>query len=103
MDRIARKDISEKKEFKYDGHSFKMVEDYGNHIYLFHRTGESPMGSFLDLGYELVIGKPHKNPDGKIVYVYPSSSDWGKYGWTFKNLHGKAFLTRLAELKGRHV
>lgn len=102
--KIFAKDISEKNEFKYDWHSFKMVEDYGNHIYLFHRTGEAPYtGEPLDLGYELVVGVPHKNPDGNTIHRYPKSSEWGMYGWTFKNIHGEPFKRKLEELKRRRT
>ena len=96
---IFATDIRDKKEFKTEGHVLRLVEDYGNNLYLYHRTGTSCDGNELDLGYELVIAVRHKNPDGSIIYRYPKSSEWGIYGFTFRDRNGKPFQRKLAELR----
>lgn len=103
---IIVKDISEKKKFKKEGHLFEMVEDYGHNIYLFHRMGyESWSGknTTIDYGYELVVGVPYTNTDGTFVHRYPSSNEWGRYGWTFKDREGKAFKAQLKKLLEKYA
>lgn len=98
---IFSKDISEKRTFKSEGHLFEMVKDYGNNVYLYHRTGFetwSGKNNPIDFGYELIYAAPFKNPDGTIVHRYPSSSEWGKYGWTFKCPKGNVFNLTLKAL-----
>lgn len=73
MEKIFRKDISEMKTFTKYGDVFTQVRnnpDTGWWLY------ERPTH------YEVVKGKKYKNPDGEIVYVYPSENDWGVYGYT---------------------
>lgn len=106
MEKIFRTDISQKKSFKSEGHLFEMVEDYGNNIYLYHRTGYetwSGKQTPIDFGYELIVAVPCKNPDGSIIHRYPSSGEWGKYGWTFTNREGKAFKAKLKTLLEKYA
>ena len=82
-----------------------MIKDYGNHIYLYQRTGKKDPTwgeGIAHKGYELVVAKPKKNPDGSIVYAYPSSSDWGKYGFSYISTESKAFKSKLAELMEKY-
>lgn len=75
MTKIFGTDISEKKEFDRIGIHYKQVyADDINHIYLYQMDNR-------ENAYELVKGKKRKNPDGNIVYVYPSDEDFGTLGW----------------------
>lgn len=79
MDNIYRIDISEKKEFTFDGDTLKQkyCYDEDKHIYVYERYNHR--GRLF--GYELVRGVRHKNPDGSIVYLYPCSEQFGTYGY----------------------
>lgn len=69
--------IEEKKEFTFCGDILKQREhNETTGLWLYERW--SPRG-FL-VGYEVVKGKKHKNPDGTIIFTYPSSEDFGSYG-----------------------
>jgi len=72
-------DINEKKEFDRIGYHYtRVLADDEKHVYLYemkHKDYEHYPA------YELVIGKPYKNPDGSIVYRYPGDEDFGTYGW----------------------
>lgn len=73
MDKIVRKDISEMKEFKKYGDTFKQIRNNPETgWWLYERTTH----------YELVKGKPYFNPNGEKVLVYPSEGDWGKNAYT---------------------
>lgn len=77
MKEIYSKDLKEKKKFRRVGY------DYSN-IYLNNTTHcgvweLSREGKIY--GYEVVKGRKYKNPDGNIVYTYPSDEDFGAYGW----------------------
>lgn len=77
--KIFSKDISEKKEFTFEGDTLKQkyCYDEDKHIYVYERYNHS--GRLF--GYELVRGVRRKQPNGEIVYVYPSSEQFGKYGY----------------------
>lgn len=77
--KIYRKDISEKKEFKFYGDTLKFKEIFPNGIYLYERFNWKGYPN----GYELVRPVPKKNPDGNIVQTYPSSEEFGMYGLFF--------------------
>jgi len=79
MEKIFRTDISEKKEFSFEGDTLKQKEcvDEENHIYVYERYNWK--GRLY--GYEVVKGVRKKQPSGDIVYVYPSSEQFGKYGY----------------------
>lgn len=76
---IIQKDISEEREFSFAGDTIKLERclDQEKRIYLFSRYNAK--GRLV--GYELVQGVKHKNPDGEYVYIYPSSSQFGHYGY----------------------
>lgn len=78
MKRISIKDISTKKVFNRIGCTYYQVyADNEKHIYVYDmiKDGEHR-------GYEIVKGIKHKNPDGEIIYRYPSDEEFGMYGWT---------------------
>lgn len=75
---IFVKDISEMTEFVKEGETFKLyeyVEEYKKYIYQrFNKNGRM-------IGWEVIKPKRYVNPGGEIVYTYPSTSDFGHYGW----------------------
>lgn len=76
--RIFKTDINEKKEFTRLGWRYTQVlADKVNHVYLYEmrRPGQRYPR------YELVKGNKTKNPDGSVVYTYPSDEDFGTSGW----------------------
>lgn len=76
---IIRKDIKDLKEFNKYGDTFKQIRNNPETgWWLYERTNNE----FGHQHYEVVKGIKHTNPDGKIVYVYPSDRDWGTYGYT---------------------
>lgn len=79
MIQIVRKDISEVKTFEKYGDAFTQVkhnEETG--WWLYERVNKETGKKH----YEVVRGKKYKNPDGNIVFCYPSDEDWGTYGYT---------------------
>lgn len=67
------KDISELDEFRKYGETFKLIKKVDStKTFLFER----------DKCYEIVRAKKFTNPDGSVVWVYPSSEQWGAYGLT---------------------
>lgn len=78
---IFKTDIREKREFERYGFQYTLVkEDNDNRIYVFkvEKKGEKPLPYE---NYEIVKGKKEKNPDGTVVYTYPSTEQFGKYGY----------------------
>ena len=77
--KIEYNDIKDKKEFVFDGDLLIQKEcvDEDNKIYVYERYYQ---GSFL-YAYEVVRGIKRKNPSGRIIYKYPSSEEFGKYGY----------------------
>lgn len=71
--KIFRKDISEMKTFTRHGQVFTQVCHNPETGWWLYDRGNS---------YEVVRGKKYRNPDGQVVYVYPSDEDWGTYGYT---------------------
>ena len=78
--KIFAKDIAEKKEFTFDGDRLvqKMCVDAEKKIYVYERY--SGISGRL-MGYEVVNGKRYKQPDGSIIYRYPSSEEFGSNGF----------------------
>lgn len=79
--RFERTDIRDKKEFVFEDDLLKQKEcvDEENHIYVYERYYHKTDLMYI---YEIVRGVRHKNPDGNIVYLYPSSEQFGSYGYT---------------------
>lgn len=78
MEKIFRKDISEKKEFDRIGYHYTQVlADNEKHVYLYKMS--KPGNKHLQ--FELVKGKKYKNPDGNIIHTYPCDEDFGSFGW----------------------
>lgn len=88
MNKIFKTDITEKREFTRINHSYKMIaSDEQNHIYLFEITPLEWEKSYEQ--FELVKGVKVKNPDGRVVYRYPSDEQFGQYGWYICGTLGK--------------
>ena len=80
MKQIFNIDISERKTFKMFGELFILIAHNIEHnTYLYKRIKLSKNGYGRTTGYEIVKPIKRKNPDGTIVYVYPSSEQFG-YG-----------------------
>ena len=79
MKEIVSTDISEKKEFTFEGDTLKQKYCYDEekHIWVYERYNRN--GRLI--GYELVKGKKKKNPGGSEVYIYPSSEEFGTRGY----------------------
>lgn len=77
--KIKSTPIEEKKEFSFEGDHLIQKEcvDKEKRIYVYERYNHS--GRLY--GYEVVKGVRRKNPDGEIVYTYPSSEQFGRYGY----------------------
>lgn len=77
--KVYTTDISEKREFTFQGDTLKLdyCFDEEKRIYVYGRYNHS--GRLY--GYEVVRGVKHKNPDGNIVYIYPSLEKFGRYGY----------------------
>lgn len=75
--RLQAKDLSERLEFKRRGYNYK-------NIYLNNEkhTGVWEVSLLGNIqGYEVIKGKKRRNPDGNIVYTYPSDEMFGRpYG-----------------------
>ena len=80
MERLQLKDISETKTFEKYGDIFTQVRhNPETGWYLYERVKkDAPDCSH----YEVVKGAKHTNPDGSVVYAYPSSERWGTNGYT---------------------
>lgn len=80
---ISIKDISELKEFVEQGTRLVQVEyneTTGRYLYERYHINSPTLGNRL-MGYEVVKPPKRKNPDGSVVNTYPSSSQFGSYGW----------------------
>lgn len=90
MVKIERKNLWETPVFFKYGNKFEMVrEDRENNRFLFKRTNKD--GRVIC--YEIIRGVRYVNPDGSIVFTYPSEQYWGNYGWTIdNNRHKDAFI-----------
>ncbi len=77
--RVFSTDIKDKKRFTFEGDTLVQKEcvDAEKHIYIYERYNSS--GRLF--GYEVVKGVKTKNPDGNYVYKYPSSEQFGQYGY----------------------
>ena len=79
MDKIARKDISEKKVFKRIGCTYYQVyADRDRGIYVYDII--SPEG--MHRGYEVIRAPKFTNPDGSVIRRYPGDEEFGKNAWT---------------------
>lgn len=77
---IYRKDLQ--KTFTKYGDTFTQIAHNPNlNTYIYERID----GEGRHNGYEVIKPKKCTNPDGSIVYVYPTENDWG---------YGRAVTTR---------
>ena len=96
---IIRKDIKDMKAFEKFGDLFTQI---GNNPetgwYLYERVNKESGKKH----YEVVKGKKHKNPDGSIVYAFPSTELWGTYGYSIDdNRYSQKLIEFLMESKSR--
>ena len=78
---IIKKDIRELNSFKkFDSTFTKIWSDEDRHLYVFKRVKIMDDGKER-IDYEVIKGVKTKNPDGSIVYAYPSSDNFGTYGY----------------------
>lgn len=85
MRQIFNTDISQKTDFVFqDTRLIQKYYDSESGCYLYERyyINSPTLGNRL-MGYEIVKPIKRKNPDGTTVYVYPSSEQFGRYGWFF--------------------
>jgi hypothetical protein len=87
MKEMFAKDISEMKEFTKYGDTFRQIRNNPETgWWLYERRGKG------NRSYEVVKGKKFTNPDGTTVRCYPSSNDWGNYGYTIMENKYSALL-----------
>ena len=75
--KIYHQELKENNNFEKFGEQFTKI--FGNdekHIYIYKRNKNNKIFS-----YEVIKGVKHKNPDGNYVYAYPSSEQFGTYGF----------------------
>lgn len=80
---IITKDISELKEFTEQNTRLVQIEyneTTGRYLYKRYYIKSPSLGDRL-MGYEVVKPIKKKNSDGSIVLRYPSTSEFGRYGW----------------------
>lgn len=99
MERPNRTDIKDKTHFRRIGYDYYRVYlDDERHIAVYEMEREG-----MHHGYEVIKGKKYKNPDGSIVYTYPSDEDFGTYGWYIyfadANLEMEKISEKLYKLK----
>ena len=93
MIRPTRKDIKDLKTFEKFGDTFEQVRSNPETGWYLYDRGNH---------YEVVRGKRYVNPDGSIVYTYPGSEDWGRYGYTvYKNRFAEKLINFLMGAKTR--
>lgn len=81
MEQINYTDLKEQNSFrKFDEDFSKIWSDDEHHIYVFKRVKKYESGKD-SISYEVIKGIKRKNPDGTIVYTYPSSEQFGKNGY----------------------
>lgn len=85
MEQIYKTDLKTQKNFRKFGEDFsKIWSDDEHHIYVFKRVKVYNLddGKTKEvISYEVIKGVKAKNPDGTIVYAYPSSEQFGKNGY----------------------
>lgn len=76
---IEHIDIKDKKEFVFQGDKLVQYKSYGDGWWLYKRYNQYTNFNFM--GWELVKGKKDMQPNGDVVYIYPSSRLFGTYGY----------------------
>lgn len=70
--KIYKTPIEEKQEFIFEGWNFKLFKkNPSNNMYIYTREKDGL------LYYEVFKAQKYKNPDGNIIYCYPSTSEFG--------------------------
>ena len=86
IEKTVRKDISEKMTFRRAGCDYQNIVFNEEHHCGIWKMSKEIDGVVKDMGYEVVKGVKIMNPDGSIVYVYPSDKHFGVYGFYTYNL-----------------
>ena len=72
-------DLKELNEFnKYRSHYTKIFGNDEKLIYVFKKT--RMYGNVMFVYYQVIQGVKHMNPDGNIVYAYPTNNEFNYYG-----------------------
>lgn len=78
-------DIKNKIEFNFDTDKLiqlEYCEESGRYLYgRYFRKDCNPESVGKLMGYEIVQPVKRKQPDGTTVYTYPSTEQFGTYGW----------------------
>lgn len=75
--KIFYTDLKEKNNFeKFDEQFIKIFGNEEKHIYVYKRVKNNSIES-----YEVIKGVKHMNPDGNYVFTYPSTEQFGLYGF----------------------
>lgn len=99
MERPNRVDIRDKAHFRRIGYDYYRVYfDAVRHIAVYEMSKDGK-----HKGYEVIKGKKYKNPDGTIVFTYPSDEDFGTHGWYInfadENIEMEKISERVHKLK----
>lgn len=82
--------IETQKEFVFNETTFKQCEhNESTGLYLYERYKNGRLN-----GYEVVVGVKAKQPDGTIVFHYPSASDFGPKGLFYPPMTNRESLVR---------
>lgn len=98
---IFSTDISERKGFAFQDDTLKQCE-YNEETGLWLYERYTPKGRLM--GYEMVRGVRKVNPNGEVVHSYPSSEQFGNYGWFYPPRSNKEELVKamaIADKKDR--
>ena len=95
--KVFATDIKDKKKFSFQGDTLVLKEcvDKEKHIYIYERYNHN--GKLF--GYEVVKGVKVKNPDGNYVFRYPSSEQFGTYGFFIAKKYAETIPDYVARLK----
>lgn len=104
---IKKTDIRDKTQFNFEDDTLKFLvyhgPDDGTGTYLYgryHRTDcrKESVGKLY--GFEVVRPVKRKQPDGSLVLCYPSSEQFGLYGWFHGLLSKQEIESKFPEIIG---
>ena len=86
MNQVKHRDLKEQNNFRKFGDDFtKIYSDDDRHIYVFKRSHKFTKHNGVKVeivAYEVIKGVKRNNPDGTVAFTYPSSEQFGLYGYT---------------------
>jgi len=105
MARFYCTDIKDRKQFTFEDSTLvqkEYCEATGRYLYwrLF-KTDCAPEKVGKLMGYEIVQPRKFKQPDGTYAYRYPSSEEFGLYGWFFPANTKREVLDDCLNRRGR--